>query len=127
MRQALLRVTLVLGLANAIASSFLILMIGLAFLPTYPCLRHQTGRPARCSSGPAAGPDQLTYPKNALKNVHDHSDKGPSINEVIHFLRFFTPPSPLSPIALKLAYRVMSPFGRSPHPPKWVTSFMDGS
>ena len=33
------------------------------------------------------------------------------MNNVTHFLRFFTPPSPLSPIMQ--AYGVTSPFGRS--------------
>ena len=48
---------------------------------------------------------------------------GPSINNVIHFLKFLTPPSPLSPILLNRLYGVMSPFGRPPS--SQVTSFMD--
>ena len=40
-------------------------------MPTTP--NRSTGK---MQQRPAAGPDQLTYPKNALKNVHDLSDKG---------------------------------------------------
>ena len=43
--------------------------------------------------------------------------QGPSINDSTHFLRFFTPSSPLLPNLLsKQAYGLTSPFGRSPLP-----------
>ena len=53
-------------------------------------------------------------------------DKGPSIINVTHFLRFLTPPFPLVTHFTKQAYGVTSPFGRSLLTSKWVTSFMDG-
>ena len=47
----------------------------------------------------------------------------PSINDVTHFLRFLTPPSPLSPILLKRLKEQCHLFVDSPLLPKWVTSF----
>ena len=56
--------------------------------------------------------------------THKFCLQGPSIHDVTHFLRFLTPPSPLSPILQK---RLMEQHHQSanPPPPKWVTSFMN--
>ena len=59
-------------------------------------------------------------------NMISHNVMFP-INDVTHILRSLTPPSPLSPILLNRLYWVTSPIGRSPLPPRWVISFMDGS
>ena len=45
-------------------------------------------------------------------------DKGPFTNDVTHFLRFLTPFLPLVTHFTKLAYELMSPFGRPLPPPK---------
>ena len=42
--------------------------------------------------------------------------QGLSINDVTYFLKFVTPPFPLSPHFTKLAYGLTAPFGRSPSP-----------
>ena len=57
------------------------------------------------------------------QKVCDVLSQGQSINDVIHFLRFFTLPSPLSPI-LGLWNNIT--LWQIPPPPKWLTSFMDG-
>ena len=49
-----------------------------------------------------------------------------SINDVAFFFEIIDPSLPLVTHFTKQAYGVTSPFGRSPLPPKWVMSFIDG-
>ena len=44
--------------------------------------------------------------------VNNTKGKGPSINDITHFLRFFTPPSHFVTHCSKQDYGVTSPFGR---------------
>ena len=75
------------------------------------------------NSTPSPTTSSSTSSSLSSKNT---STKGPSINDVFtHFLIFLTPPSTLSPFLINRLV-VTLPFGRSPLPPKWVTSFMDG-
>ena len=49
----------------------------------------------------------------------------PSINDVMNFLRFLTPPSPLSPVLLNRIVEFCQLLADPPLP-KWMMSFMDG-
>ena len=53
----------------------------------------------------------------------DH--KGPSINDLTHFLIFLTPPSPLSPVLLNRLMELRHLLADPPLP-NWMTLFVDG-
>ena len=62
---------------------------------------------------------------NLTKSAILRNRKGPSINDVTHFLTFLTPLSPLSPILLNRLMELHHLLA-DPLPPKCLTSFMDG-
>ena len=70
---------------------------------------------------------KFSFPLETFKKLFESKKfsfyKGPSINDIAHFLKIFDPSLPLVTHFTKYAYGVTSLFGRSP---KWVTSFMDG-
>ena len=73
----------------------------------------------KCSESP-----KIIFGRENRKSAYNsYIVNGLSINDVTHFLRFLTPPSPLSPILLN---RLMELCHLLADPPKWVTLFMDG-
>ena len=74
----------------------------------------------------------LLYSIVEKRNPKEHRNnlkitlRGQTIIDVIHFLRFLTPPSPLVTYFTKKAFGLMSPYGGSPLSPERVTSFMEG-
>ena len=106
----------VLGLAAAACS--LLVNISTVFRSVFSACHHQFLLLSRCVRRKIS---IIFLPLSSLRQRNECAGccsihLGPSINNVIHFLRFLTPLSPMSPILLKAYGRVTSPFGRSPSP-----------